>query len=169
MAEENLPIEQCNSEATPEKIERTLIQVNPKIFEGIKKEKKEQIISAISFSFSKIHIGPLPDPETLAEYSKLIPEGADRIMKMAESQSSHRMALEKKAIFGQTNQSLVGQIFALIIGISGIIASTYCALNGHDAFASILGGTTIVSLVYTFIRGKKYQEKNLREKNPIKK
>jgi uncharacterized membrane protein len=44
------------------------------------------------------HAGPLPNPETLAQYNDIIPDGADRIMKMAEGQASHRQKLEEYVI-----------------------------------------------------------------------
>src|SRR5206468_1881503 len=45
--------------------------------------------------------GPLPDPGELAAYNQIIPNGADRIMKMAEEQSAHRIGLEKTVVGSQ--------------------------------------------------------------------
>ena len=38
--------------------------------------------------------GPIPPPELLAEYDQVIPNGAERILSMAEKQSDHRMRME---------------------------------------------------------------------------
>lgn len=70
------------------KIEQELTTVNPQIFEGVNQKKKEEILRSISFTLiqEKSHQGPLPDADTLIKYNSVIPEGADRIMKMAEKQ-----------------------------------------------------------------------------------
>jgi uncharacterized membrane protein len=38
--------------------------------------------------------GPLPPPEILAKYNDALPNGAERIVAMAEGQMKHRQALE---------------------------------------------------------------------------
>jgi uncharacterized membrane protein len=42
--------------------------------------------------------GPIPPPTLLAEYNKVVPNAAERILAMAEKQSEHRQFLEKKVI-----------------------------------------------------------------------
>jgi uncharacterized protein YfkK (UPF0435 family) len=41
-------------------LEKKLTLINPKVFEGVKKEKKEQIIHSFAVSLSKTHSGPSP-------------------------------------------------------------------------------------------------------------
>lgn len=140
-----------------------------KILESVPKEKREQVISQI-VSMERTHIGPLPDPQTLQSYADIIPDGANRVMKMAENQLEHRMYIEKKAIRGQLNQSNIGQILAFIIGIFAIGCGTYCIVSGHDWSGSILGGAGVIGLVTAFIQGKKEQQKDLdRKKETLKK
>lgn len=112
----------------------------------------------------KTHIGPLPDPETLTEYSVLIPNGADRIMQMAEKQIEHRMKMENKVISGQMLQSNIGQFLAFFIGLAALSASTYCIVNGHEWAGSILGIGGLTGLVTAFIKGRSQQDKDLEEK-----
>jgi hypothetical protein len=45
--------------------------------------------------------GILPEPNELAAYNAIIPNGADRIMKMAEAQSAHRIELESTVVRSQ--------------------------------------------------------------------
>lgn len=67
-------------------LEQEIISENPKLFEGITPKKKQELLKAISFTSiqQRTHSGPLPDAETLIKYDSVIPNGADRIMKMAE-------------------------------------------------------------------------------------
>jgi uncharacterized membrane protein len=117
----------------------------------------------------RTHVGPLPDPETLSEYSAIIPNGAERIMQMAEKQLDHRMKMENKVVRGQMLQSNIGQILAFLIGIAALSASTYCIVNGYEWSGSILGIGGLTGLVTAFIKGRSSQEKNLEEKRPNQK
>jgi uncharacterized membrane protein len=72
------------------------------------------------FIESQIRTGPLPSPAEIGEYERILPGTADRIIKMAEKEQSHRHQSE---IIEQTNRmrvTLIGQVFAFLIGVSGI-------------------------------------------------
>ena len=147
-------------------IEKRLVQADPKVFDGINKQKRQQIIRSLVVTMHKTHIGPLPDPETLIQYSDIIPNGAERIMQMAEKQLEHRMTMEKKVIGGQMLQSNIGQFLAFFIGIAALGASTYCIISGYEWSGSALGIGGLTGLVTAFIKGRSNQEKNLDEKQP---
>lgn len=104
------------------------------------------------------HSGPLPDAETLIQYNSVIPEGADRIMRMAEKQQEHRMNLENSVISSQSKQSNLGQWFGLIIGLVGIGCGTFLAYCGETTVGGIIAGGTVVSLVSVFVIGKRTQK-----------
>lgn len=138
-------------------IEQELRTVNPKIFEGLNQGKKVEILSAIHkvSVIEKHHSGPLPDADTMIQYNSVIPNGADRIMIMAEKQQDHRMGLENKAVTSQLSQSKFGQIFGFILSVIIISACTYLSFTDHETTASILGGTTIISLAGIFVLGRR--------------
>jgi uncharacterized membrane protein len=147
-----------------EKLEKQLTEIDPNIFQGIPKQKKQQIIKSLVVTLHKTHIGPLPDPETLTQYSAIIPNGAERIMQMAEKQLDHRMKMETKVVGGQMLQSNIGQILAFLIGIAALSASTYCIVTGHELSGSIIGIGGLTGLVTAFIKGRSSQERNIEEK-----
>ena len=167
MLEDNL--DEKSSKINISQLEKELVKIVPKIFEGVKEPKKQQIIKSIVLTMHKVHIGPLPSPETLKEYSDIIPNGAERIMIMAEKQSDHRMALEKKVVSGQMNQSNIGQFLAFFIGVAALFAAVYCIVNGHEWPGTIIGTGGIIGLVTAFIQGRKNQEKDIQEKSPRRK
>jgi uncharacterized membrane protein len=105
-----------------------------------------------------LHAGPLPDAESIMKYDTVIPQGADRIMKMAEKQQEHRMNLEAKIVSSQSRQSNLGQWFGLIIGLVGIGSGTFLAYSGQTTVGGIIAGGTVVSLVSVFVIGKKNQK-----------
>ena len=124
----------------------------------------QKIIKSVSFASIQSYSGPLPAPESLEKYNKIIPDGADRIMRMAENQSIHRMKIENEVILGQVKQSGRGQTFGLIIAFGALVSSVVLALYGHDTVACIIGGGTVIALVSVFVIGKKEQKEKLAEK-----
>lgn len=130
-----------------------LLEKDPK-----KREELRHLLIARSYQ------GPIPPPEMLAAYNEVLPDGAERILKMAEKQSNHRMELEKTAITRQLNQSGRGQIFGFIIAVIAICISAWLAVQGFTVVASVIGGTTVVSLVGAFVYGKLHQREDLKDK-----
>lgn len=146
------------------KIEQEIVQANPDIFKGVPEPRKKQILQLFAVKITS-HSGPLPIPEDLSEYNNIIPNGADRIMAMAEKQQQHRIDLEKKVVGRQTFQSQLGQIFGLLIGLGAIGMGGYCTLQGHEIAGSILGTGGLTGLVSVFVLGKRAQKQSLERKN----
>jgi len=137
----------------------------PEVLKDIS-EKGRTRLSKISIERTVIRYGPLPDPEDLAAYNSIVPDGADRILRMAENQSAHRIDIEKLVIGSQQKQVTRGQYFGLIIGLVGLVLGAYVGIAGQPWLGASLGGATLVSLVYAFVKGKQEQSKNLAEKRP---
>jgi uncharacterized membrane protein len=108
--------------------------------------------------------GMLPEPAELAAYDAIIPQGADRIMKMAEAQSAHRMVIERTVVGSQQRMESLGQLFGLIIALFFGACGTYAALHGQPWFGGAITGTTVVSLVGIFVYSKQQSRKELAEK-----
>ncbi len=138
-------------------------KINPKTFDGV---KKAEIIRAASST--KVHSGPLPDPETLQAYKDIYPESVKIIFDTFQGQTRHRIDMETKVVTSQLSQSKFGQIYAFLIAILFLITSGYCILEGHDVAGGVLGTIDLIGLVTIFIKGKQYQANNLNEKNPQK-
>jgi uncharacterized membrane protein len=146
-------------------LERELKKRNPKLFDGVSPQKKGEILRTISvLSVQRVYSGPLPTPEDLSHYNSIIPNGADRIMKMAEEQSKHRIQIETTVISKQSAESKRGQLFGLIIGIVGLICGTFLSYTGHEIVGGTIAGTTVIGLVSVFVIGKKKQKQELQEK-----
>lgn len=168
----NLPKE-LSVESLPKELERKLMESDPNLFKGVAPQQRQKIINGLTrvsmtIMSEKTHKGPLPDPETLSGYNDLIPNGADRIMTVFEKQATHRMDLEQHVVKGQMFQSMLGQIFAFVIGIFALGCATYTILNGYQWAGAILGVGGLTGLVTAFIKGKASQERNLEDKKPEK-
>jgi len=109
---------------------------------------------------------PLPDPKELEAYNQIIPNGADRILKMAEAQAAHRRNIEGIVVRSHQRQGFCGQLFGFIIGMAGLGFATYAAIEGQPWFGAAIGGTTLVSLVSVFVYSQNIQKRELEQKKP---
>ena len=92
--------------------------------------------------------GPLPPAEELAKYNQIIPNGADRIMVMAEKEQSHRQNMESIVVNSVSSQNKRGQWFAYSVAILAIFLSAYLFNLGRDWF-----GISVISADFLVIAG----------------
>jgi uncharacterized membrane protein len=119
---------------------------------------------AILQSSTAMYAGPLPHPELLEGYNRVIENGAVRVLEMAERQSLHRMELEKALVKEQLRQSRWGQYFGVLLAILCLGVSTLLALQGKETVASVFASTTIIGLVAVFVIGRRQQAKSAESK-----
>jgi uncharacterized membrane protein len=101
---------------------------------------REQLVQILAHSaFS----GPLPPPGMLAQYNDAVPDGADRIVKMAEEQSSHRRKIESR-----------GQIFAFLLALVAIVGGIVLIALGRSAEGLVPLLSAIAGLIGLFIYGE---------------
>ncbi len=115
--------------------------------------------------------GPLPPPQILSDYERIVPGSAAKILDMAVSQSEHRKSLETKVINSNVSNSKLGLWFGLVIGLVGIGAGAFLALYDKQIAGSVIGGGSLASLVGVFIYGSQQRQKEriLRERELQKK
>ena len=63
--------------------------------------------------------GPLPPPEQLEHYGRIVPNGAERVLAMAERQSQHRQDLERTSLHENVRAAKTGQWMAYSLGVGG--------------------------------------------------
>ena len=113
----------------------------------------ERLVAAIKEEFS----GPLPHPEILENYNRIVPGAAERIIQMAESEKEHRHYIEKAALRADIREARLGQIFAFLIGTIAIVCGAYTAIEGAPGAGGVIGGGGVIGLVSVFILGRKKQ------------
>lgn len=147
--------------------EESPIQSLPKEFrEALKyipEAERGNVVRAVGMQI-KTHSGPLPPAEVLQEYNQLIPNGAERIMRMAEKQQDHRMDLENRVVNSQLKESSRGQWMGYTLALAGLGTAILSTIYGHEVAATIIGSIDMVGLVYLFVNGKTQQRKDLKTK-----
>jgi uncharacterized membrane protein len=122
--------------------------------------RQQEIQLTQSFSFS----GPLPPPQLLKQYNDVVPNGAERLMQMAELQQGHRQELERVVINGNIKAESRGQWMGLFISLAVIGAGVYLAAIGREITGGILVGVDVVALASVFVFGKQKQQRELDKK-----
>ena len=119
--------------------------------------RPQQTPAHISASITRSYQGPLPPPEMLERYNQVLPNGAERVVAMAESQMRHRQGLESAVVNGNIKAQARAQIFAFALGVLAIGGGIGLIAFGMSTqgLVSIIGALTAYAGV--FIYGKREQ------------
>jgi uncharacterized membrane protein len=104
--------------------------------------------------------GPLPPPESLAEYEQISPGFADRIVTMAEKEQIHRHESETGRWDVHKKLLTRGQVFAFILSFSIGAGGFWLILNDKPiaGFVTLLGAIATVAGPFIYqMRWKKKQ------------
>lgn len=116
-----------------------------------------QAISAFS--------GPLPTPSDLERYGKIIPNGVERIVAMAEKEQEARLSIAKQdslnetaaqqaratALKGAIYRNIIGTISGLIVSLADIYIVYLVTMAGHDGVGIALAALPVAAIVKAFI------------------
>jgi len=107
--------------------------------------------------------GPLPLPNLIARYNEIIPNGAERIMAMAERQSAHREQMEARVVNGNVASQTRGSYFAFILALISIMGGFFLIYAGKNAQGLVAIIVSVGSLAGVFIYSK-YEQRKERER-----
>ena len=124
-------------------------------------EKIEDRPRLIQQIIARHHQGPLPTPEDMVSYNNIIPNGAERIMQMAEKEQSARLQFETKDqeerfeyLKQEQNIKKRGQWFACLSIIVFASISVYLIYSGSPTAGALLMGASLATVVLAFIAGR---------------
>jgi uncharacterized membrane protein len=120
------------------------------------------------FEAKMSYSSPLPPPSMLAVYNDIVPNGAERIMCMAENQQDHRIELEKHVIFGGERRSNIALYIEGAVVAIALICGTFLVAIGRDGVGLVTTFTPLLLAAgfHVYGRQKKDQEvKELREQS----
>jgi uncharacterized membrane protein len=92
------------------------------------------------------HFGPLPHPQILEQYGRIVKNGSERIFEMAEREQTHRFHMDRWTMLSIN----FGQISALLLGLSSLFGGIFLVYNNKNAagFAVIIAGAATLAGVY---------------------
>lgn len=99
--------------------------------------------------------GPLPPPAVLSAFDEVIPNGAERIVRMAELEQEHRHTVERVQTDSDAKAIKRGQWTGFAISAIAIGGAIATALAGHHWSISIaLVSVPIASVVRVLVNGR---------------
>ena len=104
-----------------------------------------QVVSAV-----RTHVGPLPLPEILDEYDRVLPGAAQEIMNMALREQQHRHSMENS----QRVYPFLGLGSGLIAFLSCVAGAIYLALSGQPVVAGLLVGAPLIGAIGWFVNSR---------------
>ncbi len=121
---------------------------------------RREALMAVRYEYS----GPLPHPEILEQYNRIVPHGAERIFQQFETQAQHRHKIESRVIKTNTFVQIFGAIAAFILGLLAICGGLFLVYSGHslEGFGAFFSG--LAALVGVYFIGKRKQAKELQQK-----
>jgi uncharacterized membrane protein len=97
-------------------------------------------------------VGPLPPPQFLQQFDDVVDNGAERIMRQWEKESDHRREMERQEMRVFTRADLLGRLFSFAFVLAALAVTIVAILFDQPWVAAILGGTTIASIVWAFMK-----------------
>lgn len=153
MKKENVSSESAiDEEKIAESLEKIDTDITPEEFKDLPSKEKEDIKDQLIEATATFHSGPLPPPEQLIQYNEADPNAAKIIIDMAQKQSKHRQKIEEKHLNSLARDSLLGVLFAGIIGVIAICGGIFLVYTGNDWQGILFSGGTIGSLVGIYLK-----------------
>lgn len=128
--------------------------------ERIARRVEQKLVQATLQSFS----GPLPPPEVLVKYNECVPDGAKRLIEMAERQQAHRQRIESRVVNWNTLDQRIGLFLGFTLAMAVGIGGFWLILHGKDATGIAAVITSLATPAGIFIFGRRKQEKERTEK-----
>jgi len=122
-------------------------------------------VVAASFSASRQFSGPLPPPEILVRYNDGIPNGAERIMVMAEKQQDHRIYLEGFVITRDSKRADLGLVLGFVLALLLSGCGAWLIYLGKDITGFALIFAPLAALAGVFIQTQKVRKEEREARN----
>jgi uncharacterized membrane protein len=111
-------------------------------------------VAEATYTAIRAHIGPLPPPEVLARYERLLPGSAERLFQMVERDQTHRFSLEHKIVDREARVAMMGQVFGLLVALAVLAVAIVAIQAGNATAGAALSAVDIVGLAGVFVAGR---------------
>lgn len=106
---------------------------------------------------------PIPPSHVVEHYDRIIPNGGDRLMTMAEKQQAHRHRLEVSVIEGDTRRADRALLFEWIVVLIFALGGIFLIYVDKTGVGVGVGLTPLCIAVLTHIWGRRAKEKEIKE------
>jgi uncharacterized membrane protein len=99
------------------------------------------------------HRGPLPSPDDMLNYGRVLPDLPERIVARWELEQKHRHDMNEKIFNAEKGLKAWGQILAFLALLVMLAVVVFMVYMGASGAAATLGSAIIVGVVATFVFG----------------
>ena len=102
----------------------------------------------------EMYSGPLPHPDLLNRYREIIPDAPERILRMAERQSEHRIEMERRLIVNGIWNERAGLVFGFIVCLTALVCGVLIVQSGYEGFgfAAIIAAIASPIAVFMYVK-----------------
>ncbi len=95
--------------------------------------------------------GPLPPPQIIEEFDRIVPGAAKSIIQNWEAESAHRRTFERRSLTIEGFERIGGRILALAFALAALGVAAYLASIGAEWAGGLIGSGTIASVVASMV------------------
>jgi uncharacterized membrane protein len=114
------------------------------------------------FMAATFRSSPLPPPEEMEKYERLMPGATETLFRNVTNQSNHRMELETETIRGDNRRADRGQIFSFVLSVLCLGIAGWLFYLNKNGFA-ITGIIAAIAPIATAFLGSSISRKKERE------
>lgn len=103
--------------------------------------------------FAAFFSGPLPPPEILRAYNRIVPGSAKQIIDNVIEQSTHRRQLEAKVIAADIERSRLGLIVGGVVALACIAGGCVVAAISSPTAGGTIATASVIGLTSVFVYG----------------
>ena len=97
---------------------------------------------------------PIVPVAQLEKLNTFKPDAVDWVLEQTEIEAKHRRSEGHRVNTITFVERFVGQFFALLIGLAGIVGGSYVALKGSPWAGAVIAGLAIAGLAGVFLKGR---------------
>lgn len=96
--------------------------------------------------------GALPRPEDFERYNSVVPDAAERILRMAEKEQEHRIHLEEEIVPSNAKAGLRGQWLGAGVSAAALVLAAITSMSGAPWQVSVaLVGVPVLSVARSLV------------------
>lgn len=107
---------------------------------------------SVELESQRIWSGALPRPDDFAKFGEIVPDAPERILRMAEKEQAHRIAMEQSIVPAESKAMLRGQYLGWSIAVLALVLAVVSEAAGAPwQLSSLLVGVPVLSVAKTLI------------------
>lgn len=128
--------------------------IPPEVFK-LPPQVQQQVISIIQ---AQHWSGPIPSPDALEKYEKVIPGSANRLLQLAEKEQAHRHSMDRESLSTKARDVRRGQYLGAGIGVLAVGGAIGIA-SVAPVVAVALVGVPVASIINAIINARSSAKK----------